>query len=221
MLEALILGAALGLVAGLAPGPFVAFVAATALQHGLRAGLKVALAPLAVETTAMLVTLAFLSQVPNEALRWVGLAGGAAIAALGIITLRRARGRPMDSGANGDRKGNRSLVRLIVAGLLSPSPWVFWTAVGGPLVLRQWRQGPERALVLYGTFLAFFVGSQMLVAYGAARGGLRLAPTARRWLMRGVGMAMVAAGATLAWLAWNCNLQQLVQTQQAVQERLR
>lgn len=71
-----------------------------------------------------------------------------------------------------------------------------------------------------GTFLAFFVGSQVVVAYGASRGALRLKGGTRRWAMRGVSVVMVVAGAGLAWLAGTGNFQKLVQTQGAVQERL-
>jgi hypothetical protein len=70
-----------------------------------------------------------------------------------------------------------------------------------------------------GTFLAFFVGSQVLVAYGTSPGALRLKGGTRRWAMRGVSVVMVV-GAGLAWLAGTGNFQKLVQTQGAVQERL-
>lgn len=50
----------------------MAFVAATAMEQGLRAGLKVTLAPFLVETPVMLVTVVVLSQLPDGFLRWAG-----------------------------------------------------------------------------------------------------------------------------------------------------
>ena len=45
MIDFLTIGAALGLSAGLAPGPLLTLVISETLQHGVKSGVKVALAP--------------------------------------------------------------------------------------------------------------------------------------------------------------------------------
>lgn len=83
MIEALATGSAPGVVAGLAPDPFLAFVAATSVEHGSRAGFRVALAPFAVETPVMLLSVLVLASIPDATLKWIGLVGGVVIAGLG------------------------------------------------------------------------------------------------------------------------------------------
>lgn len=221
MIEALLTGTAFGLVAGVVPGPFLAFVAATAMEKGLRAGLRAALAPLAVETPVLIAATFFLAQMPNEALRWVGVVGGAAIAGLGVYVFRRARETQRAGRDTGGDGGTGNFLRLVGAGLLSPAPWVFWTVIGGPLVLRNWRQGPPRAAAFVGSFFAFFVGAQMLVAFGASRGVRIVDHRWRRRLMRGLSLLLVAAGGVLAWQAWTGNFRELIEAQQTVETLVR
>lgn len=217
-------GSVLGLVAGSLPGPFLAFVAATAVEHGSRAGQRVALAPLAVELPVMLVTVLLLAAIPSSALRWIGVAGGAILAGLGAQVIlgggsaesRYGRG-PDPSG----EAGTRNLVKLAGAGLLSPSPWAFWILVGAPLVLAAWRRDPALAALLVGSFLAAFVGTQMAVATLAARGASLLDREWRRRIRRVVGVVMLAGGLVLVWQAWEGNYQELVQVQQRAAEVVR
>lgn len=217
MTEALLTGTAFGLVAGLVPGPFLAFVAATAMEKGLGAGLRAALAPLAVETPVLLAAAFFLARLPGQALQWVGVVGGVAIAGLGVYVFRRARQTRTAGRDTGEGGGTRNFLGLVGAGLLSPAPWVFWTVIGGPLVLRNWRQGPPQAAAFVGTFLASFVGAQMLVAFGASRGVRIVDERWRRRVMRGLSLVLVAAGGVLAWQAWTGNFRELIEAQQTVE----
>lgn len=218
MAEALIAGSALGITAGLVPGPFVAFVAATAMEQGLRAGLKVTLAPFLVETPVMLVTVVVLSQLPDGFLRWAGIVGGTAVAVLGVFVIRRAgRADTFGRTIDGD-DGTGNLLRLAGVGLLSPAPWVFWTAIGGPLLLRSWHRGPTHAASFLAAFFGLFVGGQVLVAVLASRGVRLLDRSSRRRVMRGVGVVLVVAGIILAWQAWTGNFSDLVGTQQRVEQ---
>jgi threonine/homoserine/homoserine lactone efflux protein len=220
MFQALFAAAVLGLGTGLAPGPFVAFVAATTLEHGRRAGLKVALAPLLVEPPVLVTTLLVLSQLPLHAFRWVGIVGGAAMITLGVSVLRRARF--FHEGDHGRAKeGTRNMLKLAGAGLLSPAPWVFWTALGGPLVLRYWHQSVARGAVFLLTFLAFFVGSQLLVALGASHGARLLKGPWYRRARHAMGAVLVVAGLVLAWQAWTGNFHKLIATQQHLEQIVR
>lgn len=217
MIEALIAGAALGLAAGLVPGPFLAYVAATAVEQGPRAALRVAFVPLVVETPPMIVAVVVLAQVPDGVLRWVGIVGGAAVALLGLYTFRRAPSAERVGRSEDGAGGTRRVLELAGAGLLSPAPWVFWTAIGGPLVLRHWRQGAGQAVAFVTSFFGLFVGCQMLVALASSRGVRFLSPDGRRRVLRGLSLLLVLAGTVLAWQAWTGNFQELVQTQEAVQ----
>lgn len=56
MIDFLTIGAALGLSAGLAPGPLLTLVISETLQHGVKSGVKVALAPVITDLPITLLT---------------------------------------------------------------------------------------------------------------------------------------------------------------------
>jgi threonine/homoserine/homoserine lactone efflux protein len=59
----LIIGIILGLSAGFAPGPLLTLVISESLQHGVRSGIKVALAPIISDLPIILLTLFIASKV--------------------------------------------------------------------------------------------------------------------------------------------------------------
>lgn len=223
MIEALVTGSALGLVAGLLPGPFLSLVTATAMTHGARAGLRVALAPVGVELPIMLVTVFVVAAIPDATLRWIGVGGGAIFVGLGMQVVFReavADGGHERDEMSAEEAGVENLAKLVGAGLFSPSPWVFWGLVGAPLVIRNWREDPVRAPLLVGAFLAVFVGTQMSAALLAARGASWLDRHWRRRVRVGLGLMLAAGGLLLAWQAWVGNYQELVSVQQRATEFL-
>ena len=78
MIHFMTIGAFLGLSAGFAPGPLLALVITETLQHDIKSGLKVALAPMITDLPIIIVTLFFLSKLSNfhEILGIISLIGG-------------------------------------------------------------------------------------------------------------------------------------------------
>jgi threonine/homoserine/homoserine lactone efflux protein len=89
MLSFLVLGIVLGLSAGLAPGPVLTLVISETLQHGARAGMMVAIAPLLTDAPLILLTLALLSRLAelDGVLGVLSLVGGGFVLFLGWRTL--------------------------------------------------------------------------------------------------------------------------------------
>lgn len=224
-MEFLVIGVVLGLMAGFVPGPFSAYVAATAMDKGLTAGLRVALTPLLVETPVMLATALLLNEVSDAVLRWVGIGGGVAILILAVQTFSRADRTRAWNAADGSlevaRDVREDIVKLTITGLLSPSPWIFWTAVASPLLLAAWQLSPVYGTAFVGVFFASFVGSQMLIALGAVKGIRKLDPRWQAWLMRGVAAVLVVAGLALVWQSYTGNFRDLIRAPQAVREAIR
>ena len=77
-LNPLLLGAALGLGAGLSPGPLTTLVIATTLRDGLRGGLQIALAPLLTDVPIIALCIAMLWLLADVAMlsRVIGGLGG-------------------------------------------------------------------------------------------------------------------------------------------------
>lgn len=210
MTHALVLGSVLGLFSGVIPGPFTALIAATALKGGFWAGFRIGVVPLVTETVVMAVTAVLLSQLPGPILRWMGLTGGAFIFYLAWRIWREARDPIDETPEEGEVEGVREVVESGLLAVLSPTPWVFWLLVGGPLFLASWRDGWAVGLVFLGSFLAFLVGAYIAVAAAAAYGKRQLSDSWRARFLRSTSAALVVAGTILLWQSYEGNFEQMV-----------
>ncbi|MGQ9658909.1 MAG: LysE family transporter [Thermochromatium sp.] len=133
MLSFLALGIVLGLSAGLAPGPVLTLVISGTLQHSARVGMKVAIAPLLTDAPLILLTLALLSRLAelDGVLGGLSLAGGGFVSFLGWRTLG-TQGVRLD----GEVPASPSLTKGMLANLLSPHPYLFWSSVGAPIMAK-------------------------------------------------------------------------------------
>jgi threonine/homoserine/homoserine lactone efflux protein len=193
--HALLLGLSLGIGAGVAPGPLLAVVIRSTLEGGFAAGARVAVGPLLTDVPIIGVAAVLAAALPEEALAGLGIAGGLFLVWLGVEALRDVPA-PVEQATSGTAPAAGSLKRGAVVNLLNPHPWVFWIAVGVP-ILGDGTPG-EAALFLV-PFYAMLVGSKLTVAalLGAGRERL-LRGAGPRWALRGSGVLLLAAGVALA-----------------------
>ncbi len=85
MIHYLIIGSILGLSAGLAPGPLLTLVISETLLHDIRAGIKVALAPLVTDPPIIILTIFILSRLSgfHDILGVISLVGGLLVLVMG------------------------------------------------------------------------------------------------------------------------------------------
>ena len=191
MTRFLLTGVLLGLSSGLTPGPLLALVASETLRHGVRAGVRVALAPLITDLPIILTTILLLRPLADHALPLAAIhfAGGVYLAWLGVEGVRfRGEERVAVNSADGLRRG-------VIANFLNPSPYLFWLTVGAPTVLDAWRHGWPAAAGFVAAFYALLVGSKMLLALALGRARPILRDRNYIALMRGLGaLLLVYAG---------------------------
>jgi threonine/homoserine/homoserine lactone efflux protein len=218
MIRFLVLGTVLGLFSGFVPGPFSALIATTGLRRGFRAALGIAVVPIVTETTVMLIAALVLSQLPEDALRWMGVLGGFLIFYLAWRTWRASR-QPPDQEQDSEEIQDKvqRLGQGALLAVLSPAPWAFWLLVGAPILLGAWRVGWGAALLFYGSFLLFLIGTHLVLAATAARGGKKLSPAWHRRIMRGAAAALVLGGGVLLWQSYRGNFHQMVQGSQTIE----
>ena len=163
-MDVVALGVVLGLGAGLAPGPLLALVVAASLERGFAAGARIAAAPLITDAPIVALSALVLSNVSEDVLAALSLAGAAFVLYLAADALRE---RPEDAEPP---SAARDLHRGAVVNALSPHPWLFWITVGGPLVV----DAADRSAVLAGGFLVAFyallVGTKLVIAALVAAG---------------------------------------------------
>ncbi len=154
-------GIVFGLSGGLTPGPFLTLVISQTLQHGIREGIKVAIAPLLTDLPIVLATFLVLAKLSDlqPVLGVIALSGGAFLAYLGYESLffKGAELNVVDVNPRSIRKG-------IIANFLNPNPYLFWLTIGAPSVLRALESGWAPATLFIAGLYLFLVGSKVLMA---------------------------------------------------------
>tara|TARA_B100000614_G_C14462917_1_gene459183 strand:+ start:76 stop:678 length:603 start_codon:yes stop_codon:yes gene_type:complete len=181
------MGLVLGLSAGLAPGPLLTLVVSETLAHDMRAGIRVALAPLISDLPIVAVTmvvLAGLSQF-NTVLGIISLVGGAVILKMGWAGLKTS-GVTLDY----SDKAPRSLSKGVLVNVLSPHPYLFWISVGGPAVTRAWQISPGAAVGFVFLFYLLLVGSKVMLAVLVGRSRSFLSGRGYIWTMKALGLML-------------------------------
>ena len=214
----LLIALALGLVAGLVPGPFSALIASTAIEAGLAAGVEVALVPLLTETPIMLLTALFLTQLPLSVLRWVGVAGGAILLFVAVRIFYKSE--RLTEARSAPRAGKRRWVKPALVAVVSPNPWLFWLLVGSPLVLRAWYRSWTLGVATWAVYFTAFMSTQLLIAWLAGHGHRKMSANARRRTMQGMGAVLFMAGCVLVWQAYVGNFENVVRPQQAIERAI-
>jgi threonine/homoserine/homoserine lactone efflux protein len=191
MKSLMISGMVLGLSAGLSPGPMLTLVISQTLRHGVREGVKVALAPLLTDTPIVIACLLFLSVFSDmaPALGVISIFGGIYLFYLGINGLRF-------KGAGLEEEGvdPKSLKRGLMVNFLNPSPYMFWVSIGGPLVLKASSTSLVSAAAFILPFYVLLVGSKIVVAVVSGRSRNLMKSRYYKIVIRILGLALIGFG---------------------------
>jgi len=181
-------GIVLGLSAGFSPGPLFALVLSHTVRHGVREGIKIAIAPLLTDLPIILVSTFLLTKITGSraVLGVISLLGGFFLIYMSLETWTARRQDP-GTGAS----GAHSLWKGVFTNALSPHPYLFWLTVGAPMIVRGWETGPTAALAFVAGFYGCLVGSKVFLAMLTARSKHLLTDRVYRYLMRGLGLLLL------------------------------
>lgn len=188
---ALVSGVVLGLSAGLSPGPMLTLVVFQTLKHGIKEGLKVAMAPLLTDAPIVIVSLLLLARMSNMAsvLGSLAILGGAYLFFLAYESIR-FKGEDLETAA----APPRSIRKGVMVNFLNPSPYIFWITIGGPLVIKAWQEHVAAPIAFIVPFYVLLVGTKCVVAIisGNSRGFMK--SNHYIWAMRLLGCILVVFG---------------------------
>ncbi|RPJ16112.1 MAG: LysE family translocator [Desulfobacteraceae bacterium] len=187
MIHFLTIGTVLGLSAGFAPGPLLTLVISETLQHDIKSGVKVALAPIITDLPIIILTLLILSKLSNfhNILGIISLAGGLFILFMGYKNLRTKRVE-----INFNEIKSKSFAKGVLANALSPHPYLFWFSVGAPTMTKAMSQdiGAPTAFII--SFYFFLVGSKIMLAILIGKSKFLLSGRAYIFTMRFLGLVL-------------------------------
>ncbi len=187
-MEAFLIGASLGFWAGVSPGPLLAFVLREALQKGPRAGIMAALAPLVSDSWAVALAWLLAGALPTPLLGALSKAGGLYLIYLGLAGLLHGARSPAP-----EQSGLASLRGAVLTNLTNPHMYVFWFAVGGPLLRKLGRAGSWFLLGFFVLIVASKSGLALLAAaLRSGKVGALLAPLSDVFLLA-IGLYLLLA----------------------------
>lgn len=186
-------GIVFGLGAGISPGPMLALVVSETVTRGRRAGLLIACAPLITDAPIVAGAVLLMSRLARS-----DLALGA-IAAVGALFLGTLAYKSLTSPVRvppGEATAAGSLARGVAANFLNPNPYLFWSLVGGPTVIRAAEGGLADSglwppVAFLGGFYLCLVGSKIVIALVVDRSRRLLNTRAYTWTVRALGLALL------------------------------
>lgn len=187
MISYLTIGIILGLSAGFAPGPLLTLVISETLQHGIRSGIKIALAPIITDMPIIFVTLFILAKLSSfhHVLGIISLAGGFFILtqAYQNIRLKTYEFKIQETQPN-------SLAKGILANALSPHPYLFWLSVGAPIMNKAMSINIFTPLIFVVSFYTLLVSSKIVLAILVGRYKSFLSGPAYLYTIRFLGLVL-------------------------------
>jgi len=195
MLLTLSSGLALGLAAGVAPGPLSALVVSQTLNFGVREGVKVAAAPLVTDLPIILLAVLVGNTLASRPLPLgiLSLAGAGYICFLGWESIRI---KPADQKSSATIAN--SISKGILTNLLNPHPYLFWITVGTPLLLKTWAGGAWGAMLWLIGFYLMLVGSKIGISLLVGYSRRLLYGRGYLWLNRILGLVLFFFALVLA-----------------------
>ncbi len=183
----LMIGIILGLSAGLAPGPLLALVISETLSHDIKAGVKVAIAPLITDVLLILLTFFILTRLSafHTLLGIISLTGGCVILFMGWEALRSKGFKP-----DVQIRPPASLTKGILANALNPHPYLFWFSVGAPMMIKALQVNLLTLTAFIGGFYTMLVGSKILIAFLVGRSKSFLSGGAYVYALRFFGLVL-------------------------------
>jgi threonine/homoserine/homoserine lactone efflux protein len=125
---------------------------------------------------------------------------------MAIETLRSSRSSSLPDAAApaaapaGDPR--RELWRVLLVNATNPHPYLFWSTVGAPILVKGWRTSPWLALAFLLPFYVLLVGSKIVLAWLVSRGAGGLSETWYRRILAGSGVLMLVMAGVLIRQAW-------------------
>nr|WP_319776219.1 LysE family translocator [uncultured Sphaerochaeta sp.] len=180
----------LGFSSGISPGVLFTVIISESIQHGAKAGIKIAIAPLMTDAPIVLLSYFVFSQLAQVKilLTIITFAGGLYLVYLGYKNIIAIPVINLESiKTNSLRKG-------IITNFLSPSPYIFWMSIGAPLLDSSFGIGISTGITFLLIFYILLIGLKITIAYLASRVRRFIGGIIYKVVIRILGIVLAALG---------------------------
>ena len=198
MYTALLVGVMFGLSSGFSPGPLMALVITQTLQHNAREGVLVAAAPIITDAPIILISFFILNELSTlePVLGVIASVGGLYVLYLSYETIKTGPVRVESSPIQ-----PKSIRKGVLVNALNPHPYLFWTTVGVPFILKARQNDSIAPWLFILSFYCFLTGSKVFTAIVVGRFRTFLEGKIYLYLMRILGVILFGFAVFLFWEA--------------------
>ena len=197
MMYYLLLGMTYAFAAAVQPGPFQSYLISQTLSKGWRRTLPAAFAPLISDGPIIVLVVILLSRIPGWFINVLQCVGGVYLFYLAVDALKAWRNYNMETVIHSS-SSRQSVMQAAVVNFLNPGPYLGWSLVMGPLLLKGWRETPVNGIALLAGFYISMIVSLMgiILLFAFAK---TLGPRVTRAL---IGVSTIALACFSVYQLW-------------------
>jgi threonine/homoserine/homoserine lactone efflux protein len=166
MINYLIFGLTYSFACVVQPGPYQAFLFSQSIKNGWRKTIPLVFAPLISDLPVIILVLLVLTNVPHEVLQILQIVGGLFLLYLAFNAYQSWR--TFTPNTNEDIEPQFTIFKAVLINLLNPNPYLAWSLVLGPLLIKSWNEAAVNGIVLlisfYGSMVIYSIGLTGLFA---------------------------------------------------------
>ncbi len=197
MVSYLVLGMTYAFAAAVQPGPLQSYLISQTLRKGWQRTLPAACAPLISDGPIIVVVIFLLSRVPAGMINILQFAGGMFLLYLAIDAWKAWKNFDSENMIH-SASSRKTILQAVLVNFLNPGPYLGWSLVMGPLLLKGWRETYLNGIVLLLGFYTTMVLSQIGIVLIFARAG-KLGPQVNRVFIGLSAVGLVCFGIYELW----------------------
>lgn len=198
MLFYIIFGLTYGFAAAVQPGPLQTYFISQALRIGWKRTLPATFAPLITDLPIAALVILVLSSMPDWLEQVLHLCGGAFVLYLAFGTFMTWKNFDVNKTVE-IQSTQTTVLKAVFVNFLSPGPYLGWSLVLGPLMLKGWRETPANGIALVAAFYGTMIITSMviIILFSAAKS---LGPRIDRIMILLSAIALACFGFYQLWL---------------------
>jgi threonine/homoserine/homoserine lactone efflux protein len=169
MINYLVFGITYSFACVVQPGPFQAFLFSQSIKNGWQKTIPLVFVPLMSDLPVIILVLLVLTNVPHEVLQILQIAGGLFLLYLAFNAYKSWLTFTPNVAEN--IAPQYTVFKAVLVNLLNPNPYLAWSLVLGPMLIKSWNESPGKGIVMltafYGSMIIYSIG--LIGLFAAAR----------------------------------------------------
>src|SRR5450759_2955386 len=171
MLPYLIFGLSYSFACVVQPGPFQAYLFSQSITNGWRKTIPLVFAPLISDLPIIILVLFILTIVPPAVLGILQCFGGIFLLYLAFKAYKSLRS--LNTNYKTDTPGYGNFFKAVLVNLFNPNPYLGWSLVMGPMLIKGWSESPKNGIALItGFYSSMIIYSAVMVILFSVAGNL-------------------------------------------------